>query len=240
MPRSREEYETHLRKITAAGLRYVVLWQEYERNITKDILDYYCGLNASGFIVANDGNAAFIKNYDKNILVICSVVQRVCIDILRRDLSNYDYVILYYPFNRSLDALKLLSPVKEKIVIMPNTLCNINCPSIHHWFPTTERPFVAERDCWMNLNTVDKCGLIFPEHLYLFDNYVGGYKLQGREYSTQTIKYVCQYYFNRKGATEFVEPFFRKDMAEKIKKLVRDMVPEKYYNTKTPEIIDEI
>lgn len=240
MPQSREEYEKHLEKISSAGLRFVVLWQVSDSIIPKNTLEYYCRMNASGFIVANDCNASIIKEYDPNLLSICSIVQRTCTNINQKDLTYYDYVILYYPFNRALDALKKLTHIKDKIILMPNTLCNVDCPSVHHWFPTENNPFIAERDCWMTPQTIDKCGLIFPEHLGLFDNYVGGYKIQGREYSSQAIKYVCQYYFTRKYSEDFVDPFFGNVMAEKIKSLIRDTEPETYYNTKTSIIIRDL
>ena len=237
MPQSRAEYEIHLHRIHSAGLRFVVLWQEHDRLITRNNLDYYCGMNASGFIVANDKNAAIIKDYNPELLAICSIVQRTCTDIGQKDLSKYDYVILYYPFNRGLDALKQLPQLRDKLVIMPNTMCNVNCPSIHHWFPTNDHPFDAATDCWMNIGSVDMCGLILPEHLHLFDRYVGGYKLQGREYPTAAIKYLCQHYFKRKATKDFVGHFFRRDMADKFYRLIQEITPEVYYNTKTPEII---
>ena len=195
MPNTREEYEYHLHKISEAGLRFVILWQVKDLNMSFDTLNYYSKLKTSGFIVASDENAAFIKQTNPNLLVICSIVQKTSFDILKKDLTNYDYVILYYTFNRALDALKKLEHLKDKIVIMPNTLCDVNCPSVHHWFPTKDKPFKPS-DCSMP-NHLDMCGLILPEHLKIFDNYVGGYKLQGREYPTEAIKYLCHFYFIR-------------------------------------------
>ena len=99
--------------------------------------------------------------------------------MLVRDFSLYDFVLLYYPFNRRLDALKALAPMKEKLILMPNTLCHVDCPSMQYWFPD-------------------------PKHPSLFDDWVGGYKLQGREYTTDLIMYICSIYFNREPADELL------------------------------------
>lgn len=204
------------------------------------MLDYYCRLGASGFIVADDRNARIIKEYRRDLSVICSIVQRIGANIKGKDLKDYDYVILYYPFNRAIDALKRLDEIKDKIILMPNTMCNIDCPSTHHWFPQTGRPFDASRDCPMTIKNIDRCGIILPEHLGLFDNLVGGYKLQGREYPTTAIKYICSFYFNRISYDGFVDPFFEEGMATRLKEQIRSMTPEVYYNIRSFDIIESM
>jgi len=235
-PQSREEYEYHLHEIVNAGLRFVVLWQVPGSTISEKTLSYYCGLGTSGFIIANDENAKIVKEYDPKLLVIGSLVQRIYVNMTKRDFRYYDKVILYYPFNRSLNALKQLAYMKDKIVLMPNALCHIDCPSIHHWFPSDDHPFVLERDCWVLRNKedyVDKCGFISPEHLYLFDNYVGGYKLQGRESSTDLIKYVCGLYFERKSPAELINAMLGDELSLKIQDSMSKMSPDGYYNVNT-------
>lgn len=61
MPRTRSEYEEHLRFIKECGVRFVVLWQVPDSVISQPMLDYYVGLGASGFIISNDVNAKLIK-----------------------------------------------------------------------------------------------------------------------------------------------------------------------------------
>lgn len=240
MPNSREEYESYLSEIRSAGLRFVILWQMPGKDISTDIIQYYQGLGASGFIVANDTNAEIIKSYSTSLLVTCSIVQRTCTDVLKKDLRSYDYVILYYPFNRALDALKKLEAIKDKIILMPNTLCNMDCPSMHHWFPSKDKPFIAARDCPLTASTLSKCGLIFPEHLRLFDDYVAGYKLQGREYPTAAVKHLCSFYFNRNSYQGFLDPFIENSLAEKLKELAHSIPAEEYYNIKSQYIIDRL
>lgn len=243
MPQSRYEYEQHLNKITSLGLRYVVLWQVRDSVIPLEKLKYYAGLSASGFIIGNDDNARVIKDFDPKLLVICSLVQRVCSDVLKRNFDYYDYVILYYPFNRALKALKLLSSIKEKIILMPNTLCHIDCPSIHHWFPSKDRPFELRRDCLALKDDgkyISHCGFISPEHLHYFDGFVGGYKLQGREYATDLIKYICELYFKRESPKELLNAMFGEDLFLKYDKEQQNTTIEDYYNIKSEEIINKI
>lgn len=240
MPDSRGEYERHLGEICEAGLRFVILWQMPERVISVDTIKYYQGLGSAGFIVANDTSAEVIKSYSTELSVTCSIVQRTCTDVLRKDFRSYDYVILYYPFNRALDALKMLGIIKDKIILMPNTLCNVDCPSMHHWFPAKDRLFDAAKDCPLTASTLAKSGLIFPEHLRLFDDYVAGYKLQGREYRTAAIKHLCSFYFKRNNYQGFIDPFIGRGMAEKLKELAHSIPPEEYYNIKSQYIINHL
>lgn len=232
MPLSRSEYEHHIGQIVKIGLRFVVLWQSPLSILNHKYLDYYTSLGASGFIIGNDHNAKIIKDYRSDLIVICSLVQRLrTIELLNRDFQYYDYIILYYTFNRALNTIKELSLLKEKIVIMPNTLCNVECPSIHHWFPTQDKPFNPEQDCWVKLEQMNKCGLIFPEHLHIFDEYVAGYKLQGREYPTEAIEYLCRFYFGQEERKDFIRPFLRPDMAKRLYELAHSSSTYDYYNT---------
>lgn len=237
MPATREEYEGHLKLIVRAGLRFVVLWQSRDNIISRNLLEYYTNLGAIGFTIANDDNAKIIKEYNPELIVICSLVQKLQHNIRNRDFSLYDYLILYYPFNRSLDALQELMELKNKIVLMPNTMCHIECPSFHHWFPQNINGFQPQIECWVKEKTLDKSGFIFPEHLFLFDRFVSGYKLQGREYPTEAIKYLCHFYFKREYYRDFINPFLNNIMAEKLFKLAHDKNVEEYYNIYSPKLI---
>lgn len=232
MPQSRCEYENHLHEIGKAGLRFVVLWQEPKQLITTEMLKYYCNLGTSGFIIANDDNAKVIKEFKKDTLVIASLVQRLGANILNKDLQYYDYIVLYYPFNRSIDGLKQLSSIKDKIILMPNTLCHIDCPSVHHWFPKEGEKFVQKRDCpaLTKKDYISKCGFISPQHLYLFDSYVGGYKLQGREYSSDLIEYICLLYFKRESPLELLHAMLGKKLSSELQNVFHSLSIEKYYN----------
>ena len=235
MPQTREEYEFHTHLINKANLKFVVLWQDRKNVISKDMLDYYCKLGACGFTIANDINARIIKEYNPQLLVIASIIQRNCNNISNKDFSYYDYVVMYYPFNRSLDIVKKLSAIKDKIIIMPNCFCHTDCMGIQHWFSKDENFFDYIKLC-PAYNDDSKSTYIRPEHLYLFENYVGGYKLQGREWKTDYIITLCESYFNRK-SLDYLVPY---DLDSILKKYMKDMSLDEYYNLKTPEIIDII
>lgn len=233
MPNTRMEYESHLRAISFSGLKFVILLQMPNAVLTKETIEYYKYLGAVGFIIGNDDNAQIIKEYDSNLLVIASLVQRICHDAFIRDFNYYDYILLYYPFNRGLRALQQLNRIKDKVIIMPNTLCHVNCPSIHHWFPT--RPFKQQRDCPI-LKDITKCGFISPEDLYLFDDFVAGYKIQGREYTTDVIIYICSIYFDRKSSSEFIDAMMGEDLATSFNLNKEKMSLSEYYNINSDEI----
>lgn len=233
MPNSIEEYELHLLKIKEAGLRFVVLWQKHDEILSDELLDYYIGKGACGFIVCSDENAQKIKQKDKKLIVVCSIVQRICSDMTKRDFSNYDYIVLYYPFNRSLSVLDKLSHLKNKLIVMPNTVCSTECPAMHHWFPNKDKPFNADKDCF-TYKRLDRCCFIYPEHLKLFDKYVAGYKLQGREYPTHIIKSVCEDFFLRNYKSGTIDP----DIINVINLYLSKMDCIDYYDVKTKDLID--
>lgn len=236
MPKTRDEYELHLRYIVQNGLKFVVLWQDPNLVISNEIVKYYKELGASGFIVGNDINAKTIKEIDTNLIVICSLVQRVCSHVKNRDFTYYDKVLLYYPYNRGINALKQLSFIKEKIVLMPNTFCHVDCPSMHHWFPNSKKHFSQKRDC-PAIKDVTMSGFISPEDLYLFDDYIGGYKIQGREYTTDLVIYICSIYFKRTSSVELLNTMMGEDLTEKMLHYKQAMQLEDYYNIKSDEII---
>lgn len=235
MPASREEYESHIKKIIKSGLRYLVLWQEPQRVITCEMLDYYSNLGVAGFTIANDENAKIIKTYNSNLVVIGSVVQRLCSSIFLKDFSLYDGIVLFFPFNRSLDVLKRLEHIKEKLIIMPNTLCHTECPAMHHWFPDREHPFNQNTDC-RTIQDISGSAFISPEHLNLFENYVGGFKIQGREYTTELVMYICETYFNRESPDILLRGMLGKKLSEDLINNLKSSRIYDYYNTKTPYI----
>ena len=231
MPETREEYEYHIRLINEHNLKIVVLWQDMSNVISKDMLDYYTGLGAIGFIIANDKNAKIIKDYNPKLLVIASIVQRICKGIGERDFRLYDYIVLFYPFNRSLNIIKRLTHLKDKMIIMPNTFCHTDCQGVQHWFVKDIRSFDFDKLC-PAYNDPSKSTLIRPEHLFLFDDYVGGYKLQGRELKTDDIVTLCEAYFYRNTPYGFIPT----ELANEFDKQMQDKSLEDYYNTKESEI----
>lgn len=233
MPKSRKEFEYHLNQIRNKDLEIVVLWQDLNKTISKDLLDYYVNLGTTGFIIANDENAKIIKKFNPTLKVIASIVQANFRNILDKDLSCYDYLVLFYPFTRSIESLKSLKSIKNKLILMPNTFCHTNCPGKHHWFANDKNSFNMQRDC-PAFNDIEHSTFIFPEHLRLFDNFVGLYKLQGREYTSDEIITSCESYFQRETLPFLISEEY-KQVIERNQKL---MGIDNYYNlenqSKTP------
>lgn len=238
MPTTREEYEFHLQNITQSGLKFIVLWQVPDFIIPQEVIIYYKRLGTSGFIVGNDNSAKMIKNTNPSLVVICSLVQRVCSQAICRDFTYYDKVLLYYPYNRGINALKQLSFMKDKIVLMPNTFCHVDCPSMHHWFPKLDNSFTSRTDC-PAIKDISMSGFISPQDLYLFDDYVSGYKIQGREYTTDFIIYTCSIYFKRASAIKLLSAIWGEELTEKIQQHKQSTTLEEYYDIKSSEIINK-
>lgn len=236
MPSSREEYEYHLHLIKEFGLHFVVLWQDRKSVITKESIDYYVALGASGFIIGNDKNAKIIKSYNSSLIVIGSIVQCRIEGIKSFDFSYYDKIVMFYPFMRSLECLKELENLQDKIIIMPNSFCHTDCKGLKHWFIKDANKFKAEKDC-LAFQDSSKSTFIYPEHLKVFDNYVSGYKLQGREWTSDYIVTVCESYFNRKTLASLVPPSLEEELQTFIK---NHQSLEEYYNIKSKDILGKI
>lgn len=147
------------------------------------------------------------------------------------DFTYYDYIVMFYPFTRSLNILKSFTNLRDKLIIMPNSLCHTDCPGVQHWFAKDVQSFDAEKLC-PAYNDESRCTFIYPEHLNLFDDYVVGYKLQGREWRTDYIVTICESFFNRITLRTLLPDGKDKTLRD----LQKSISLEKYYNLKTKEI----
>lgn len=230
MPDTRDEYIEHLIYIQQKGLECYILWQD-NKSIEPENIRFYQNFGVNGFVVGNEQNASIIKTVDKNLRLIASITMKLTFnDLLYRDFSYFDGIVLFFPFTRSLNAIKKLSHIKEKLVLMPNTICYTDCAAIHHWFPKNNE--LRPEDRCMAWDNIDKCCLIYPEHLCMFDDYVGGYKLQGRDYPTFEIIKNAEAYFYRSSSNNFLDSY----IDEQLKKLISEQGLLAYYNIKSNEI----
>lgn len=214
MPQSRAEYEYHLLQLGQHQLPFVVLWQDAQQDLTPELLCYYTGLGAQGFVIAQDAHARLIKTFNPKLLVISSIVQRIGSEITQRDFTDYDYIVLFFPYTRALDKLKQLTHLRQKLVLIPNSYCHVDCQGVHHWFAKdyNNQPFHHLCPAF-NDHAGTHSTFIRPEHLQLFDPYVGGYKLQGREWPTPYIMQICKAYFHRTSADAFLPAHLRDKLA---------------------------
>lgn len=224
VPFYKTEYIEHLTAIAKAKLKVLILWQENENLINENQIECYLKHGASGFVFTNDLNAKKCKKIDRNIITVASIIKKLTYHkILYADLSDYDFIVPFYSLCRSLDVLKRLTSIKEKIVLMPNTRCHANCEATHHWFASKDT--VNKIECGIDKNLNSSC-FIYPEHLYLFEDHVAGYKLQGREWNTDFIKKNCESYFNRKTLPHLIDE--RKDTI--FKNMIKNNGQYHYYN----------
>ena len=61
----------------------------------------------------------------------------------------------------------------------------------------------------------------------------GGYKIQGREYTTDLIIYICSIYFKRTSSVELLNAMMGEDLTEKMLLNKQSMRLEDYYNIKS-------
>lgn len=185
---TREEYETRVRAITEHGFKLGILLQHPTQKVTEEIVSYYIGLGAKSFMVSNDQTALTIRKVDPTVEIIASITKKLSVyELLERDLSMYDKIVLYFPYNRALDTIAML-PKKYKYVLLINCACGYTCPGTHHWFAKADSNGVELSD--LNACTSskrDEMILIMPQDLHYFDEYIDTYKLQGREYTTKMI-----------------------------------------------------
>lgn len=177
IPKTLDEYETHINYLKSHGVKICILLQELDNDISLEILKYYIDdLGIRLFTVVQDRVAKRIKDYNKDCIINASILK--CLkykDILSKDLSMYDRIVLLQKFNVCLDVVKEL-PKTHEYIIIPNSFCHYKCKPewcLDHWRGNlnpkcVDMPF-------------DDVTVIYPEDLYLFEPYISVFKLQGRD-----------------------------------------------------------
>lgn len=214
-PKSYEEYTIRFNMLKALGRPVYVLMQ---RGATKDLVKKYYGLGARGFIFNDDTLATWMSIEYPDVVRTLSVTRALTAEQIKtEDLSMYDRIVLFYWFNRHLDALKEL-PKKYNYVLMCNNDCYYDCKwHDAHWFAQGEDMHdyaekikgVCEQCRKMARNELKNSAIIEPENLVYFDDYVAGYKLVDRLWPTDRILEALRYYAHRNiGAEPRQEEYF--------------------------------
>lgn len=184
-PKTRKDYEAHIQEFQNNNIPFTVLLQDPFKEASTDIIKYYIDLGTKNFIVNKDETATKIKNIDKNINITASITKKINFETIIENQNKYKElyksIVLFYPFNRSLNKLKLL-PITLNYTFLLNDSCNYLCPEFYnHWF---HLPTFNQGNCkaeGLNKST------IIPEALPFFDKYAYSYKLQGRDKETSII-----------------------------------------------------
>lgn len=179
-PLDRNVYEDQIKRLQNANYTISLLFNMPE-TVEQSIIDYYIGLGIDTFIINSSVLAKTIHNL--GCTTIASITKRLQLeDIKNEDLSMFDYIVLDYTFNASLDRIQKL-PKQYKYILMLNTICDFTCDFYTHWRENNNL------QCPILINGSKNSTYIPQEDLELFDEYISIYKLQGREFDTS---YICK------------------------------------------------
>lgn len=199
-PHDFDEYLQRIRQLEIFDIPLTLLMQ---RDATMDTFQKYYDLGFRQFIMNDDELAARIKDKHADVQLTLSVTRVLYKeDIMTLDLSMYDYIVLFFWFNRHINDLKEL-PTKYKYILMPNDDCHWNCPYCKaHWsISNREQEVEILKKCVKQFHTMKDRAWIEANDLYYFDPYVSYYKLVDRLNKTQAIidflsEYASREYYN--------------------------------------------
>lgn len=211
IPKTRIEYESHVRELRTLGIKLSTMFQNPIHEPTDAILGYYFNtLNFECAIVTRDSLAKRIKLKFPNVYIIGSIVKRCSYDELLNDkLENFDNIVLWFPFNRNIEWIRSL-PRNRDYTLLANCTCSPYCDGMHHWFagdPELSKMRVDSSETVRRLFGVEQSKLFpgenpkngkCPQHnqadkgIYVPPYLTGEFgkagithiKLQGREYPT--------------------------------------------------------
>lgn len=257
-PKTREEYEYHVKYAQNAGLPVTGMFQHPIDEPSDEILNYYVNtLGINKFIVTRNNVAKRIRALKKDVYLIASIVKRSSLEQINNgDLKDFDNVVLWFPFNRNINWIREITANIE-ITVLVNCTCSPNCDGMHHWYAGDERLSRISSDCNLEIleqiaplkvdmfsegsiegDTKDSCphdrkdsGIFIPPSALFFFEKAGvtHFKLQGREFSTNFLISDIRKYLG--GDVRRSMTTSGLEMTELFKQGL-----EKYYNIGTPEI----
>ena len=195
---TRDEYEEHISFINSLFPGKIkILLQKEDQLLNEDGIKYYLSLGIKKYCVASCEQAKIIKNIDKNINVIGSIVMQVNSDKLKSNLSEYSKYfngfVLPFRHSRDLEDIKKM-PKNFYYILLINAYCNTHCSGKHHWMyeykddQGVKCPGIYTGDPNPNNQTSwETCARIRPMDLGFFDPYIYIYKLQDRGWPTPEI-----------------------------------------------------
>ena len=198
IPNTKEEYEEHIKYINKFFPNKIMLLLQSNRKIMNKLkLKYYISLGITKFCVGTIKQAKLIRQILPTAEITGSITMKIEPEELKKNIKIYrkyfDNFVLWFPYNRDMQKINAL-PEGFGYVMLINCGCSIICDGTHHWF---ENSYTTEAKYWMRrcpkeLNP-EKYGsyknviFIKPTHLYLFEDKITYWKLQGRESGTDII-----------------------------------------------------
>lgn len=195
IPIDNQEYKEHILYIDKLlPNTLMLLLQQNNSLMSYNVLEKYLKLNIKKFCVGSIDQAKMIKEIDPSIEITGSITMKMMPNNLieQNSLLNqyFDNFVLWFPYNRNIKMIQQL-PLNFNYILLLNCTCSINCQGTFHWFATENDiikcPSIQE-------NNIQKQIIIPRDFLYLFNDYISIYKLQGREFPTKLIIEQIIYY----------------------------------------------
>lgn len=186
---SYEEYLDHIKYINTMfphKLQLLLQKTNEEHNMPASLIKKYIDLGFRNFCVGNIEQAKTIKEIDSTIKVVGSIAMHITCEKI---LSNFDIYkkyfnsfVLDFSYNKNITKIKQM-PKDFEYMMLVNARCNIHCNGDRHWWhqdnfkcPGIYPMIPYEQSC-----------LIRPVDLYIFEPYIGVFKIQDRGWPTSEI-----------------------------------------------------
>lgn len=196
MPNDRNDYEKHINYIKQYFPNtLMLLLQSNSHVLNTNQLQYYINLGFTQFCVGSIKQAKNIKKLFPEAEIIGSITMKIEPEELISKIKIYrkyfDGFVLWFPYNRDIPKIESL-PKNFKYVLLVNCHCTTACDGTHHWFAQNleyEKNYYlyCPRDSKEENRSFDKSIFIKPTHLYLFEDNISYFKLQGRELNTENL-----------------------------------------------------
>lgn len=190
LPKDIEEYEYHIHYIQKYFPdKIMLLLQQNDILLEEEYLKYYINLGITKFCVGSKAQAIAIRALLPTAEIIGSITMKIDkYKLAQDDYSMFDNFVLWFPFNRNIEAIKEL-PTNYSYTLLVNCGCSIYCEGTGHWLAKDKRTEQERCDnCITHLDHFFEHTIIVPpQDIKYFDPYINCLKLQGREYSTTKI-----------------------------------------------------
>lgn len=195
-PSNWENYISHINYInTKFNNKIMLLLQNKNILLLNNDLQKYLDLGITQFCVGSIQQAQVLKNISSSFEITGSITMKVEPNELQDNIEYQKYFnnfVLWFPYNKNINKIQQLPPW-FKYILLINCFCSNRCDGTHHWFATKEQEQGQQLKWCPKINNLPPKAaykmniFVRPNDLYLFDNYISYYKLQGREYTTKDI-----------------------------------------------------
>lgn len=222
---SYEEYLDHIKNINTIfpnKLQLLLQRTNEEYNMSSSLIKKYINLGFRNFCVGNIEQAKIIKEIDPKIKIVGSIAMHITYEKI---LSNFDIYkkyfnsfVLDFSYNKNITKIKQM-PKDFEYMLLVNSGCNIHCDGDRHWWHWDNFKCPGR---YPDVPYGESC-LIRPVDLYIFEPYIGVFKIQDRgwptsEILTSTCFYCCgsEFYMGPAVADSSIYSYNLIDLTKKI------------------------